>query len=123
MLLMLCGNDSRFWLLADMSAEDAGQFGLKAEQIDKIRKVFAGFPVIQSVLIYGSRAKGSFHPGSDIDLTVQGDLSWQDFLQLETRLDDLLLPFKIDLSLFSQIDNTALLDHIKRKGMVFYQHD
>ncbi len=105
-----------------MLAEEAGQFGLKAEQIDKIRRVFADFPSIQSALLYGSRAKGSFHPGSDIDLTVRGDLSWQSFLQLETRLDDLLLPFKIDLSLFSQIDNAALLDHIKRCGVEFYRH-
>ncbi len=36
-------------------------------------------------------------------------------------LDELLLPYTVDLSLFSDISNPALLDHIRRVGVVFYQ--
>ncbi len=43
MLLLLCRNGFRGWSRPDMIAEEAGQFGLKAEQIDKIRRVFADF--------------------------------------------------------------------------------
>ncbi len=99
---------------------DSDQFGLKAEQINRMHQVFAGFPAIAAVVLYGSRAKGNYQPGSDIDLAAQGSLDWQGFQQLERQLDDLLLPYKIDLSLYSQIDNKALLSHIQRCGVVFY---
>jgi predicted nucleotidyltransferase len=46
------------------------QFGLKQEDIDKINDVFASYEGIDSVVIYGSRAKGNFKVGSDIDLTI-----------------------------------------------------
>lgn len=83
--------------------------------------MFAGFPALESAILYGSRAKGNFGPGSDIDLTLFGDrLSHADLLAVERALDELSLPYKIDLSLFRQIDNTELVDHIRRVGVVFY---
>jgi predicted nucleotidyltransferase len=72
--------------------------------------------------LYRSRAKGSCRPGSDIDLTLKGDeLSRQDLLNIELALDDLLLPYKIDLSLHQQIDNQRLIEHIAQVGKVFYR--
>jgi hypothetical protein len=41
--------------------------------------------------------------------------------QIENELDDLLLPYKIDMSIFSQIDNPDLVSHIARVGQVFYE--
>ena len=46
------------------------QFGLKQEDIDKINHVFASYEGTDKVVIYGSRAKGNFKVGSDIDLTI-----------------------------------------------------
>jgi len=40
---------------------------------------------------------------------------------IETEIDDLLLPYIVDLSLYSQIDNAEFLDHIQRVGKMFYQ--
>jgi predicted nucleotidyltransferase len=57
-------------------------------------------------------------PGSDIDLTLKGSLDYPELIKLETELDDLLLPWKIDLSLYEQIDNPALIDRI---GKSLYQ--
>jgi predicted nucleotidyltransferase len=95
--------------------------GLSASVCDKLKAVFAHSPAIQQVVLYGSRAKGNFRPNSDIDLTIKGDLDWKTFTQLETELDDLLLPYKIDLSLFSHLENEKLIEHIQRVGKVFYQ--
>ena len=97
------------------------KFGLKDSTIDRINSVFTGQPEIERVLIYGSRAKGSFRNGSDIDLTIVGDVTHRQRLRIEQALDDLLLPYKIDLSLLREIDNRQLLDHIDRVGQVFYQ--
>lgn len=98
------------------------QFGLKQEDIDKINNVFATYNGIDSVIIYGSRAKGNFKVGSDIDLTIiENSISFPNFLEIENTLDDLLLPYKIDLSLKREITNIDLLSHIDRVGKLFYK--
>ena len=96
-------------------------FGLKQSHIDAINACFTQFPEIERVIIYGSRAKGNFKNGSDIDLTIVGDLDFRSLLKLENQIDDLLLPYKIDLSLYHQIDNPNLSEHIERVGKVFYE--
>ena len=97
------------------------KFGLKDETVAAINAVFAHFPDIEEVVLYGSRAKGTFKPGSDIDLTIrEHGLSLDDLLRLENQLDDLLLPYKIDLSLFRQIQHAAMIEHIQRVGVSFY---
>ncbi len=96
-------------------------FGLSQQDIQAICGCFARFPAIRKVIIYGSRAKGNYKPGSDIDLTICDDqFSLADLMRLEVELDDLLLPYKIDLSLKSRITNPELIDHIERIGKVFY---
>jgi len=98
------------------------KYGLKTSTIDQINQVFSTYPQIEQVIIYGSRAKGNFHNGSDIDLTIKGEsLSPSHLMQIESKLDDLLLPYKFDLSQIHKIDNPELLDHIKRVGKTFYQ--
>ena len=96
--------------------------GLPSETIKKVQQIFARYSNINLVCLYGSRAKGNYHHGSDIDLSVMGDeLSSSQLLKVETELDDLLLPYKIDLSLFREIENNDLLDHIQRVGIEFYR--
>ncbi len=97
--------------------------GLSETNCARLKYVFAHYPDIQKVILYGSRAKGNFRPNSDIDLTIMGDLNWQSFTRLESELDDLLLPYKIDLSLFAHLENTRLIEHIERVGKVFYQKE
>jgi uncharacterized protein len=95
-------------------------FGLKQKHIDVINQCFAQYPHIEQVIIYGSRAKGNCKNGSDIDLTIIGDLDYNSLLKLENQLDDLLLPYKIDISLKHKINNPDLVAHIERVGKVFY---
>ena len=73
---------------------------------------------MRRVILYGSRAKGCARNNSDIDLTLDApEMPFRELLAIEGRLDDLLLPWKIDLSLLHQIDNPALRDHIERVGV------
>lgn len=95
--------------------------GLAEETVERIQAVLAGFPQVDKAVVYGSRAKGNFKPGSDIDLTLFGDgLTDQVTSRIYWALDDLLLPYKIDLSLFSGLKHPALIDHIRRVGIVLY---
>lgn len=96
-------------------------FGLPSHVIEKIRTVFSQYSAVNRVILYGSRAKGNYRLNSDIDLCIEGDnLTLTQLLKIETQLDDLLLPWKIDLSLKHKIDNEELLNHIQEAGVVFY---
>jgi len=95
-------------------------YGLKKETIEKINAVFKRYAKVENVLIYGSRAMGNYKRGSDIDLTIKGrDLDMETLNRISSELDELLLPYTIDLSLFRQIDNNNLIDHIQRVGKPF----
>jgi len=97
-------------------------FGLEQKHIHKINRIFSDYPSIEKVILYGSRAKGNYKTGSDIDLAiVDQDLSYTELMEIENRLDDLLLPYKIDLSQKRMISNRALISHIDRVGQVFYE--
>ncbi|MCB0580313.1 MAG: nucleotidyltransferase domain-containing protein [Phaeodactylibacter sp.] len=100
------------------------RFGLTDEVLHKINEVFRRYPQVEQVILYGSRAMGRHRYNSDIDLTLLGsNLDLKTLFKIETELDDLLLPYKIDLSIFDHIDNPDLLDHIRRVGKVFYQRE
>ena len=96
-------------------------YGLKEEVVARINSIFAAQPDIERVILYGSRAMGNYRDASDIDLTLVGErLSLEQLLRIENDLDDLMLPYKIDLSVFHALDNPDLIDHIRRVGTQFY---
>ncbi len=100
------------------------RFGLKDEIVEKINIVFRNYPNVEQVILYGSRAMGRHRYNSDIDLALLGlSLDLETLFRIETDLDDLLLPYKIDLSVYDHINNPDLIDHIKRVGKVFYQQE
>ena len=96
-------------------------FGLEKDEIEKIIAVFEKYSNIEKVIIYGSRAKGNNRRGSDIDLTLVGkSLSLSELLKIENDLDDLLLPYQFDVSIYHAIDNAQLVEHIERIGSELY---
>lgn len=98
------------------------QYGLKKESIEKVNRIFAQYNKIEEVVLYGSRAKGNYKPGSDIDLTLKGkELNLKLLNKISLELDDLLLPYTFDLSIYHHIKQPDLIDHIVRVGKVFYK--
>ena len=99
------------------------RFGLKEATIQKIGVVLAHYPPVEKAVLYGSRAKGNYKTGSDIDLTLCGgaDLTLNVLYRISDELDDLLLPYTIDLSILSQIGDPDVVEHIQRVGTTFYE--
>ena len=96
--------------------------GLTATTVERIQQVLAHYPEVKTGVLFGSRAKGTHRPGSDIDLTLCGSgLDHTLLTRIAAELDDLLLPYQIDLSLFAAITHPALLDHIRRVGVTLYE--
>lgn len=96
------------------------KFSLKETTLKKIVNVLRSFPAAEEAVIYGSRALGTCREGSDIDLTLEGDLGYQDLLKIEMELDVKMMPYTFDLSLYSRLENDELREHIGRAGKSFY---
>ncbi len=100
------------------------KYGLKDGTIQKIQSVLAGYPQVGKAVLYGSRAMGNYKNGSDIDLTLCGaGLTRKVLYRIMDELDDLLLPYTIDLSILDNINDPDLRDHIRRVGVTFYARD
>jgi len=90
--------------------------GLPPEVAARLLALLTAEPTVREVWLYGSRAMGRHRPGSDIDLTlVAPGLRHEDRLRLMGALDDLLLPWSIDLSLHHELPD-PLRQHVGRVG-------
>jgi predicted nucleotidyltransferase len=96
--------------------------GIPLPSLKGLMAVFQKFPCIEKVTLYGSRAKGNFRPGSDIDLAVSSTtMTYLEQMKLETEIDDLLLPYTIDLLHLEKLTNEKLVEHILRVGILLYE--
>ena len=88
-----------------------------------IAAVFALHPEVERFILYGSRAKGNYRSGSDIDLALQGGdgLTERVLYSIVRELDDLPVPYSFDVAIHSMIVNETLLEHIRRRGTVVYE--
>ncbi len=96
--------------------------GLSINDLESIRRVIKSFPKIDDAVLFGSRAKGTYSNGSDIDIALKGgNILLNDSLDLSNTLEELLLPFKFDLIIYDRITESALIDHINKVGISLIQ--
>ena len=98
------------------------KYGLPQSAVQKICSVLSRYPQVEKAILYGSRAKGNYKNSSDIDLTLRGsaDLTLNVIYKILDDLDELLLPYTIDLPIFNDIDDPDVIEHIQRVGVTFY---
>lgn len=96
--------------------------GLDDQTLQGLTRVFAKYPAIEQVKLYGSRAKGTHHARSDIDLAVFGQ-GVDRFVcaSILMDLDDLDMPYLVDLQNYDDLKNRQLIEHIDRVGVVIYR--
>ncbi|MFP5040044.1 nucleotidyltransferase domain-containing protein [Parasediminibacterium sp. JCM 36343] len=98
------------------------KFGLTETTIDKINSVFLKYPEIEEVVIYGSRAKGNYREGSDIDITIKGEkVTDRTRSNVSLDIDDLNTPYLFDISVFHLLNAESLTNHINRLGQMLYK--
>jgi predicted nucleotidyltransferase len=98
------------------------QYGLDEKILADIENIFSKYNQISKVILYGSRAKGNFRNGSDIDITLVGEeLDMNILYSVMDDIDELYLPYKLDISIYSHIDNQELIEHISRVGKIIFQ--
>ena len=97
------------------------RFGLSEKTLDQIKSVLKKYPEITDVLIFGSRVKNTYQPGSDIDLCLFGKNLNLEFLnKVSIELDELSTPYTFDVTIYEKIENQDLKSHIDRLGKSLY---
>ena len=97
-------------------------FGLPERTIEEITAYFKTKPEIELVKIFGSRAKGTYRTGSDIDFAVWTDKQ-DSFLRVAGELDDLPTPYKFDVIDYKNLSHEGVKNSIDRDGIVFYKRE
>ncbi len=96
--------------------------GLSSKELDYLTNLFKGYPEIEKVVLFGSRAKGNNKPGSDVDLAVFGqnldDIIWRIHDHLE---EESPMPYFFDVLAYDSIQNSELREHINRVGISIYE--
>ena len=101
--------------------ELANSSGLSSETLKKLCSVLRSHPAVEQIILFGSRAMNRHQSSSDIDLALKGvQLNFSNMLQLKSAIDDLMLPYKVDLVIYETIQNKDLKEHIDRIGIVLW---
>jgi predicted nucleotidyltransferase len=98
-------------------------FGLYPNSYKEILSIFQNHENIEKVIIYGSRAKGNYKEGSDIDFTLIGDLNYDEIIKLKHEFEDSNIPYLIDISIYNDLESKSLIEHIDRVGQIFYTRE
>lgn len=99
------------------------EFGLKEFDLEYIVKKISDFVEIEKAVIFGSRAKGNYKPGSDIDIAIMGEnITFDVLAKLHSLLEDQgPLPYLFDVVDYTHLNHKELKDHIDRVGKVIYE--
>ena len=98
-------------------------FGIYPKSYQEILRIIDSCFSIDEVIIYGSRAKGNYKEGSDIDISLRGEVTNDDLSKLWHRLDDSYIPYKFDISIYNQLNSESLKEHINRVGKTLYKRN
>ena len=97
------------------------QYGLPERTLNTLVSIFRKYPGIRQAVLYGSRAKGKYRRGSDIDISLKTDtFTRTDLLRIAGDFDDSDMPYFVDVSIYDQLSNPELKAHIDRVGKVLY---
>ncbi len=101
----------------------AKEFGLRESDLKNITQYLKEFDNISEAILFGSRAKGNYKHGSDVDIALKGDIDFRTITRLSYLLNqESLMPYKFDIINYFYTCNKDLKDHINRVGMCIYQN-
>ena len=104
--------------------DEPRRYGIRESHWQRMQGIFRHHPNIERVILYGSRAKGTNKPYSDIDITLVGSaLTFDELSKIELEIDDLLLPFFFDISIYNKLTSEKIIASIDRTGVPIYNRE
>ena len=95
-------------------------FGIEQRTINELISYFKTKQDIEKVIIFGSRAKGTFSKGSDIDFAILTQ-NHKQFYKISAELDELPTPYKFDVIDYQTLSHEEIKNSIDSEGIVFYE--
>lgn len=96
---------------------------LSAHELSLLRSVFRRHPEVVAVRLFGSRAKGTHHAQSDVDLVVDGAVDPLQAEAIAAELDELPLPYQFEIQAWNHISHPELREHIERVGVRLFGNE
>ncbi|MFZ2897430.1 MAG: nucleotidyltransferase domain-containing protein [Saprospiraceae bacterium] len=107
-----------------MKAADFAAHGLSERDMRTITGILRKYPDVRQVCLFGSRAKGTFHAGSDIDLAIMNTGVLESTIRrLQSDFEESSLPWFVDIVDFTSLTHEELKDHIRRVGVMVYERE
>ena len=105
-----------------MNKKEKNAFGFTDRDIKTLQDIFKKYPDVKNVFIFGSRAKGTYKQGSDIDLAIMNE-GVKDMVigKMKSDFEDSNLPYIVDLVNYHTIKHSELKNHIDKVGVPFYK--
>lgn len=98
--------------------------GLSEDTLGRTVEVLESFRKLEKAVLFGSRAKGTSKPGSNIDLALSGSALDERIVgRIYDALDDLLLPYQFSLIRFDDQIDPEVAAHINRVGLPFFERE
>ena len=96
--------------------------GLRLSDLEFMTEVFSRFSEVEKCVLFGSRAKGTYRNGSDVDVALfGGNISHTIARDISFVLnEESPLPYHFDIVVYNQITNADLIEHIDRVGVIIY---
>jgi predicted nucleotidyltransferase len=94
--------------------------GLQQQEWALFGTVFARYPEISRVCVFGSRALGTHRPNSDVDLVAFGEIDRVAAARIVQELESLPLPYLIDFVVYDGIISAPLRQHIDAVAQQIY---
>lgn len=97
-------------------------FGLNQTDLEIIISLLKRFHEVKEAILFGSRAKGNYRTGSDVDISLKGEeLNSEIISRISYHLnEETAMPYKFDVVNYHKISNIELKNHIDRVGICFY---
>lgn len=105
---------------ADVRWRQRFEFGLDARARALLDGVFQRYPAVREVRAFGSRALGTHRAESDIDIALYGDIDDALAARIAGELDELPLPYQVDVRAYRAVQHAGLRGHIDRVGRTLF---
>ncbi len=100
---------------------DNNRFGFKNGDLEIIIKIIDSYKAVDKAVVFGSRAKGNYKQGSDVDLALfTNDKNIAPKISFKLN-EESLMPYKFDVVDYNTLNHPEFIDHINRVGVVIYE--
>lgn len=97
-------------------------FGISDRSYSYIISYLKKQPQVEEVILFGSRAKGNYKKGSDIDLAIKGKACTPELaVDIESFINEVMtIPYNVDVVDYNSLKKKELKEHIDRVGILLF---